>query len=157
MVQFRWGEATDEPAREDARPTKKTIETATNNKLKMKTKNLFLLPALIAALNLMPAGRVTAQTFTTLHGFTASASFPTTNSDGANPIAGLITNSSGNTLYGTAQSGGSSANGTVFAVSTDGTGFTNLHSFTATPNYPNPTFDTGSGFEKFSRRTLRIS
>ena len=28
--------------------------------------------------------------------------------------------------------GGSSGNGTVFAVNTDGTGFTNLHSFTAT-------------------------
>ena len=34
----------------------------------MKTHNkyLFLLPALIAGLNLIPAGRVTAQTFTTL-------------------------------------------------------------------------------------------
>ena len=32
----------------------------------MKTKNLFLLPALIAVLNLIPAGRVTAQIFTTL-------------------------------------------------------------------------------------------
>ena len=38
---------------------------------------------------------------------------------------------SGNTLYGTADDGGSSGNGTVFAVNTDGTGFTNLHSFTA--------------------------
>jgi len=59
----------------------------------MKTKNLFaclgvasvrsracrgvasarsrILPALIAVLNLLPAGRVTAQTFTTLHSFTA--------------------------------------------------------------------------------------
>jgi len=39
----------------------------------MKTKNLFVLPALIAVLNLLPAGRVTAQTFTTLHSFTALA------------------------------------------------------------------------------------
>ena len=53
---------------------------------------------------------------------------PDTNSDGANPYAGLIL--SGNTLYGTACGGGSSGNGTVFAVNTDGTGFTNLHSFT---------------------------
>ncbi len=37
---------------------------------------------------------------------------------------------SGDTLYGTASSGGSSGNGTVFRVNTDGTGFTNLHSFT---------------------------
>jgi len=49
-----------------------------------------LLPALIALLNLIPAGRVTAQTFTTLHSFTAtSGSFPSTNSDGAKPEAGL--------------------------------------------------------------------
>ena len=53
-----------------------------------------------------------------------------TNSDGANPYAGLIL--SGNTLYGTALYGGSSGDGTVFAINTDGTGFTNLHSFTAT-------------------------
>ena len=38
---------------------------------------------------------------------------------------------SGNTLYGTTQCGGTNATGTVFAVNTDGTGFTNLHSFTA--------------------------
>ena len=50
-------------------------------------------------------------------------------SDGGWPEAGLIL--SGNTLYGTAGDGGSSDNGTVFAVNTDGTGFTNLHSFSA--------------------------
>ncbi|HAO77976.1 MAG TPA: hypothetical protein DCQ92_03170 [Verrucomicrobia subdivision 3 bacterium] len=33
-------------------------------------------------------------------------------------------------MYGTAYYGGSGGNGTVFAVNTDGTGFTNLHSFT---------------------------
>ena len=54
-----------------------------------------------------------------------------TNSDGAYPHAGLIL--SGNTLYGTAYGGGSSGNGTVFAVNTDGTGFTNLYSFTGGP------------------------
>jgi uncharacterized repeat protein (TIGR03803 family) len=35
----------------------------------------------------------------------------------------------GNTLYGTAASGGNSGDGTVFEVNTDGTGFTTLHSF----------------------------
>ena len=49
------------------------------------------------------------------------------------PYGGLIL--SGNTLYGTAQYGGSSGNGTVFAVNTDGTGFTNLYSFTAISGY----------------------
>ena len=89
----------------------------------MKTgiKNLFLAPVLTAGLCLILAGRVMAQTFTTLHSFTGS--------DGANPEAGLIISS--NTLFGTAASGGSSGNGTVFKVSTDGTGFTNLYSFTA--------------------------
>jgi uncharacterized repeat protein (TIGR03803 family) len=37
---------------------------------------------------------------------------------------------SNNTLYGTATGGGSLSYGTVFAVKTDGTGFTTLHSFT---------------------------
>ncbi len=68
----------------------------------------------------LPAASVTAQTLTTLHSFTGS-------SDGAFPYAGLIL--SGNTLYGTAAGGGSSNKGTVFRVNTDGSAFTNLHSF----------------------------
>jgi uncharacterized repeat protein (TIGR03803 family) len=67
--------------------------------------------------------------FTNLHTFTATSGSAATNSDGAKPRAGLIL--SGNTLYGTASSGGSSGNGTVFAVNTNGTGFTNMYSFTA--------------------------
>jgi uncharacterized repeat protein (TIGR03803 family) len=67
--------------------------------------------------------------FTTLHIFTAANSPSYTNSDGAFPFDALILSS--NTLYGTAEQGGSWGNGTVFAVNTDGTGFTNLHSFTA--------------------------
>ena len=67
--------------------------------------------------------------FVTLHSFTASDPNTGINSDGANPVAGLIL--SGNTLYGTAQSGGSSGSGTVFALNTDGSGFVTLHSFTA--------------------------
>ena len=56
--------------------------------------------------------------------------------DGAQSEAGLIL--SGNTLYGTASNGGSSGNGTVFAVNTDGTGFTTLHSFTDGNDGANP-------------------
>jgi uncharacterized repeat protein (TIGR03803 family) len=85
----------------------------------MKTKNLFVYYALIAALNSLPASQVTAQSFITLHSFTTG--------DGANPYAGVIL--SGKTLYGTAYAGGNSGGGTVFALATDGTGFTNLHHF----------------------------
>ena len=59
-----------------------------------RLRNRLLLPALIALLNLIPAGRVTAQTSTTLHSFTTLIS--NTNSDGVQPQAGLIV--SGHTL-----------------------------------------------------------
>jgi uncharacterized repeat protein (TIGR03803 family) len=43
----------------------------------------------------------------------------------------------GNTLYGTGNGGGTNGGGTLFAVTTNGTGFTNLHNFSfATGNYP---------------------
>jgi uncharacterized repeat protein (TIGR03803 family) len=70
--------------------------------------------------------------FTNYYAFTASALNNhgiLTNSDGANPHAKLVL--CGNTLYGTAQNGGTSGNGTVFAINTDGSGFTTLHSFAA--------------------------
>ncbi|HZL80150.1 MAG TPA: choice-of-anchor tandem repeat GloVer-containing protein [Candidatus Limnocylindrales bacterium] len=51
--------------------------------------------------------------------------------EGANPEAGLIL--SGNTLFGTTYQGGSSGLGTVFAVNTDGAGFTILHNFPVAP------------------------
>ena len=103
-----------------------------------KMKNPILLPALIVSLNLLLAGRATAQTFTTLHNFTASTgSFPNvTNSDGASPFGQLLL--SGDTLYGAALSGGSSGNGTVFKINTDGSGFTNLYSFTGGNDGANP-------------------
>lgn len=67
--------------------------------------------------------------FTNFYNFTAySGPMPSaTNSDGEGPWAGLIL--SRNTLYGTASGGGASGLGTVFAINTDGTGFTNLHNF----------------------------
>src|ERR1700720_3092456 len=81
------------------------------------------LPLLLAVpLLLIPAGLVTAQTFTTLHSFSGS--------DGAAPYAGLIL--SGKTMYGTTSTDGSAGSGTVFKVNSDGTGFTTLYSFTAT-------------------------
>src|SRR5437868_4827840 len=91
------------------------------SQMKMNIRNRFLVPVLITALGLMLARQGRAQTFTTLYNFTDG-------SDGGGPLASLILSS--NTLYGTASGGGNGGYGTVFAVNTDGTGFTNLHSFT---------------------------
>jgi uncharacterized repeat protein (TIGR03803 family) len=60
--------------------------------------------------------------FTNLHHFTGG------NNGGHTPRA-LLT-ASGDVLFGTAQWGGSSNKGVVFRINTNGTGFTNLHSFT---------------------------
>src|SRR5258708_12010564 len=89
-----------------------------------------LLPVLTVALGLVMTSQVTAQTFTNLYGFTGG-------NDGGAPYAGLIL--SGNTLYGTTTAGGSSSNGTVFAVNTDPSAFTNLYPFTARNNRCPPT------------------
>jgi uncharacterized repeat protein (TIGR03803 family) len=97
--------------------------------VKPRCGKMYLLPALIASLGLLLADRVTAQNFMTLYSFTEASGYPPVNSDGANPIAGLIL--SGNTLYGTAFLGGSSGWGTVFSLNTNGTSFTNLHSLTS--------------------------
>jgi len=101
------------------------------------TDNNFLVPALIATLGLMPARRVTAQAFTVLHTFTSASGSNATNSDGANPSAGLML--SGETLYGTARYGGSSGWGTVFAINTDGSVFATAYSFTGGSDGANPT------------------
>ena len=98
----------------------------------------FRLTTLLAVLGLIPTSRATAQTFTTLHSFTdGTGSFPyVTNSDGANPFGKLLL--SGDTLYGTAITGGSSGNGTVFKINTNGSGFDNLYSFTGGNDGANP-------------------
>ncbi|HXB59983.1 MAG TPA: choice-of-anchor tandem repeat GloVer-containing protein [Candidatus Acidoferrales bacterium] len=67
-----------------------------------------------------------------LYDFTAFIPYTTINYDGAQSVAGLVI--SGSTLFGTTQLGGNSGNGTVFAVSLDGTGYTNLYSFSADDN-----------------------
>jgi uncharacterized repeat protein (TIGR03803 family) len=67
--------------------------------------------------------------FTVLHSFSAATRSSPDNSDGARPSSLLL---SGNTLYGQTAFGGSSANGTVFKLNTDGSGFTNLYSFSTT-------------------------
>ncbi len=69
-------------------------------------------------------GFATVYTFTRAHGNSLGIG---TNSDGRFPVGGLVL--SGNMLYGTAGGGGTFGYGTVFGVSIDGTGFTNLHNF----------------------------
>ena len=54
------------------------------------------------------------------------------NNDGANPHGTLLY--SDGVLFGTTRSGGSSGNGALFAVDSNGAGFTNLHSFTGGAN-----------------------
>jgi uncharacterized repeat protein (TIGR03803 family) len=70
--------------------------------------------------------------FATLYSFTGG-------NDGAGPQCGLVLYS--NTLFGVAPFGGSGGKGTVYAVGTNGTGFTTLYSFSggndgATPYGP---------------------
>ena len=71
--------------------------------------------------------------FTNLHYFSLEAvdavSGFATNSDGFDSLTALVL--SGNTLYGTTFYGGTAGNGTVFAINTDGKGFTTLHTFNA--------------------------
>jgi uncharacterized repeat protein (TIGR03803 family) len=100
--------------------------------MKNRLKQSFAVPVLVAALGSL-LGQAPAHTFTTLHSFATNGYPPTTvnggptNLDGASPRGGLALY--GNTLYGTTYGGGSGANGTVFAVNTDGTDFRTLHDF----------------------------
>ena len=81
-----------------------------------------------SAMAITPAN-LAAQTSTTLYPFTGG-------SDGANPYAGLIL--AGNTLYGTAETSGSSGQGAVFRLTADGT-LVPLHSF----NYEDGAYPVG--------------
>jgi uncharacterized repeat protein (TIGR03803 family) len=65
--------------------------------------------------------------FTNLHVFSLASGPSNTNSDGVGPFGGLVL--SGNTLYGTASSGGIQGCGTVFSLRTNGTAFVNLYNF----------------------------
>jgi uncharacterized repeat protein (TIGR03803 family) len=80
------------------------------------------LAALSAILLLSLPLAANAQTLTILHHFGAAAS------DGENPEASLT--AVGSTLYGATAIGGTNNNGgTVFAINTDGSGYTILHDF----------------------------
>jgi len=66
-------------------------------------------------------------TFAVLHNFSALDSNTGTNADGALSCGGLVL--SGGILFGTASAGGPGGAGVVFALNTNGSGFTPLHSF----------------------------
>ncbi len=95
--------------------------------MKSRIRNRYVLPVLIATLGLMMVDQARAQNFTTLHDFSAVDPSDFTNYDGADPEAGLLL--SGGTLYGTTEGGGYGNAGTVFALNTDGSDFTNLFNF----------------------------
>jgi len=90
------------------------------------THPLFLLTIVLALSALSRSA--SAQTFTVLHTFE--------NTDGANPQAALIEDSSGN-LYSTAEYGGNNQVGTVFKL-TSGGQYTDLHQFTDYPDGARP-------------------
>ena len=97
--------------------------------------------------------------FTNLHMFTTLSGSHYTNSDGGGVWGRLIL--SGNTLYGIAQFGGSGGMGTVFALNTNGTALTVLHSFAAlsVPFNPfastyNPPYTNSDGATSVSGLTL---
>lgn len=64
-------------------------------------------------------------------GYAILRSFTGTAGDGANPMAEVIQGTDG-ALYGTTYGGGASGLGTVFKISTDGSGYAVLRSFTGT-------------------------
>jgi len=89
--------------------------------------------------------------FTNLHSFTILSA--NTNSDGAIPHGDVAM--AGNVLYGTTWVGGATGNGTLFCLNTDGTGFTNLHNFTASVfDGTTDTYTNADGANPFSGPTL---
>ena len=66
--------------------------------------------------------------FCNVHSFSAAYGFPPYfNTDGMAPFAGLTLQN--DRLFGVASLGGTNMNGTLFSIKTDGSSFTNLHTF----------------------------
>ena len=75
-------------------------------------------------------------------GYMILKSFSNNAASGSTPVTGMLL--SGSTLYGTAKFGGSSGDGTIFSIGTDGTGFTVLKSFQGSDGR-NPVGDLAMG------------
>ena len=83
---------------------------------------------------ILTAGLIAPRVYGSLT-FTTLISFNGTNA--ANPAAGLLQGKDGN-LYGTAPNGGAYSNGTIFAISPDGSFFTNFYNFSGGANGAGP-------------------
>src|SRR5580658_4673219 len=109
-------------------------------------KSTFTKILLLQAALLLMAARLEAQTYTNYHNFAVikqnTVTFAQTNQDGGNPYATMVI--SGNTLYGTTAGGGTNGLGTIFKINANGTGFTNIFTFTFVNNQPT-NGDNGSG------------
>jgi uncharacterized repeat protein (TIGR03803 family) len=70
-----------------------------------------------------------AQTYTDLFSFSPYTGDPFATTNGAFPYCGLVLSS--NVLYGTSSAGGTNGQGVIFSVNTDGSHFTDLHTFGA--------------------------
>jgi uncharacterized repeat protein (TIGR03803 family) len=88
-----------------------------------------LLFAMVLAGYFAAPGTDGALTYTTLISFNGT--------NGAGPVAGLVQGADGN-FYGTAPNAGPNSNGTVFAISSDGSFFTNFYNFTGGTNGAGP-------------------
>jgi len=97
--------------------------------MRPRIKNLLLLLVLLTGFGLMSADQVVAQTFNTLYAFTAPDPSTKTNCDGYGPSCSMVL--SADTLYGATELGGAWGSGTIFAIGTNGSGFTNLLDFPA--------------------------
>ena len=82
----------------------------------------------------------TAGVATTLHSFDS-------NTDGENPVAGLVYDGAGDFLYGTTTSGGLNGRGTIFRIKPDGTSFETVYDFLVgtDPYLPRAALIMGSG------------
>jgi uncharacterized repeat protein (TIGR03803 family) len=85
--------------------------------------------ALFTCCSLFLAHRSEGQSFTNIYSFSTASGSYQTNSDGATPNCTLL--AAGETLYGTAATGGNFGSGTIFAYRIDLRTFTALHQFTA--------------------------
>jgi uncharacterized repeat protein (TIGR03803 family) len=122
--------------------TPETVGIISASQGRIKTmKNLVNL-ALLPALLWLGESNTCAQTYENVYGFTVYSGYPGANIDGAVPYGTPVFLS--NVLYGTSWEGGTNGEGTVWAVHTDGTGFTNLHTFGKLSTYPTGTNNDGA-------------